>query len=133
MGLLLWQVIQYVDNGHHKPANGASPEMWGAACNWIRPFLLPAFVPGMIEQARSRVACAFLDQNELAGNVIEEGWFIEAARVLRQEWTCHIYTIQPYLMGIDLFMPESAAACTRLFLQLLAQQPQRLTIPFLAC
>ena len=98
----------------------------------VGPRHLPALVPGVIQQPGARVAGVLLHHHDLVHDVVKSGRLIEGARIFRVEWPGHIHAVQPHLVGVDLFVPETARPGARLRPELRAQQVHRLLKPFLA-
>ena len=65
-------------------------------------------------------------------NVIVVLLVIEFGLILHVERLSHVHAVQPYLIGVDLLVPEVALLGTRLRLHLTIDQVDRLAVFFLA-
>jgi hypothetical protein len=73
----------------------------------------------MVQQPGLRIADMSLDGGKLAGNIVEGTVFMEERCILRIERQRHIDPVQPHLLRVFLFMPETALRCAGLIPQLL--------------
>ncbi len=122
-------MLQRIHDRHRIPAHSPAPKMQGLSRVWITPALFPAFIPGMNQQPGYGISRLFLHQQELPGNFVKPFRLSERLGILRKEGGRHIQSIEPHLERINLFVPKSALACSRVSPQLGRKQMRRLLIP----
>jgi hypothetical protein len=74
----------------------------------------------------------FFNQHKLVDNIIEYRRHVIPRGIFGIKRPCHIQAIQPHLVGVDLFVPESAAEGAHLMLKLVDQNTDRSSIPRVA-
>src|SRR5437660_3842099 len=131
--MLLWKVIQYIDQSHSVPSDCPAPKVRRLSSPRIGPTLLSGFVPAVIEQARISIARMQVHQRKLFRDVVEICILMQSLRILRVERLGHVQAIKPHLIGIDLLVPEATVGGTRLRLQLGAPELRRTEVLFLGC
>src|SRR5512140_2959865 len=96
--------------------------MGGASRLRIRPPLLFAFIPAVIQQSGFWITGVLVDEDELVHDIVVVTGLSGHDRVPGIEWFGHEQSIQPHLIWIDLFMPESPFVRPGLVLQLLPER-----------
>ena len=86
----------------------------------------------MIVQSGLGISHIFYNIGKLMKNVIIVLLVIEFGLILHVERLSHVHAVQPYLVGIDLLVPEVAFLGTWLRLHLTVDQVDRLAVFFLA-
>ena len=115
---MLRNKLQGVDQRHREPPHGTSPCMSRLAGFLIRPFLRFLFIPRMTIQTGLRVVSMLSHHLKLANHILIILRTIVAECVFRVKRRSHINAIQPHLMRINHFMPETTFLGTRLRYQL---------------
>ena len=94
----------------------------------VRPFLIFALVPSVIEQTGLWVSGVPLNSDDLMSHIVEPCRLVESRGELGIERGGHIDTVQPHLVGIDLLVPEAPFLSAWMGPQLLPQQRSSLFV-----
>src|SRR5262249_48340537 len=117
------QEIKDVYERHAVPTDGAAPEVGGGSRGFVGPVLFFGLIPAMIKKAPGRGVSVSGDEPDLFGDIVKglRGGFNQL-QVLSIERGGHVDAVEPNLLGVSLLMPEAAFGCSRLPMELGAQQ-----------
>ncbi len=122
------QILNRVHQGHHVPAHSAAPEDGGIAGGFVGPNQLLRFIPAVIQQAGLGIAQMRFADDKLFYDVVERLGLGERGGVFGVERLGHVEAVEPHLLRIFSFVPESAGGRARVIDQLLAQERRGLVI-----
>ncbi len=101
--------VQHIDQRHGIPAHRPSPGLGRETGLRICPLHLLRLVPPMSQKPGLRIAHVLIHQQQLLRNVVEILRLLKGDGVLGAKGRCHVRSVQPHLVGIDLFVPVSPA------------------------
>ena len=109
-GMLLREIVQHLHKGYGIPSVRTSPRMFGETCFRIAPEHRTGLVPCMAEEAGILVQSVLSTGYELMDDICKQRILLLlrgiSLCIFGIERECHIETVEPHLMRIDLLVPE---------------------------
>ena len=123
---------QGVQKRHGKPSERPQPEILRKPGLLVSPEHLPLRIIRMIIKSCYRILLVFLDIKKLRENILVIFPVMKAVFVFQVIRLRHIQAVKPYLMWINLLVPEVSLLCTRHLKYLLIDICRCLCIFFLS-
>ena len=121
-----------VNQRHGVPAQGPQPEIVGKTGDLVTPERLSGIVIGVVVKSVPGIPHQFIHVGKLAAAVLTVQSVLVGESILHIEGLRHVKSVQPYLVGINLLVPEVAGGGAGLAFQLAVYGVDGLPVFFLA-
>ena len=125
---MLRNKFEHIHQCHRIPSHCTSPCMFRLSGHRVRPTLSAAYIARMTIKTIFRIIRMTGTSDKLVDYICIVLRKIITECILCVERSSHVNSVQPHLVGINLFMPKTTVLITRLSFKLAIKQVERFLI-----